>query len=237
MKSLRWICCGIALMFAAGTVIAADNELTDKEKTEGWQLLFDGKTLDGWSCNNGKEARSKIEDGCLVPYKSGGYILIYDKKQFGDFVFSCDVKMGEKCNSGIFYRMEQPKDPVNKGFEVQVMTGKGTGMHDFGAIYDLAKITKNNAKGPGQWNNVVITCDGPKMKVEVNGEVVCQLNCDEFTEPKKRPDGSTFKFNNKGPDGKVRALKDFARKGYLGVQDHGHPVWYKNIKIKELNKK
>ena len=65
--------------------------------------------------------------------------------------------------------------------------------------------------------------------VAVNGETVARMNCDDFTEPNKRPDGTPHKFNT--------ALKNFPRKGYLGFQDHGHKVWYKNVKVLDLSKK
>ncbi len=210
------------------SVSAADNQLTEKEKAKGWELLFNGKDYTGWKCNNGKQIASPIEDGTLVPYKSGGYILIHEK-QFGDFIFKCDVKMPEKCNSGIFFRIGTPKDPVQTGFEIQVMTGTGTGYHDFGSIYDLVAPSENRAKKPGEWNHVKITCKGPKISVSVNGKTVAKMNCDEFTEPNKRPDGTRHKFKT--------AVKDFPRKGYLGFQDHGHKVWYKNVKILDLSKK
>jgi len=120
------------------TAVGGDNELTRAEQADGWQLLFSGKDVSGWKCNNGKPIATKVEDGALVPYKSGGYIIIHEK-QFGDFVLSCDVRWEDpRCNSGIFFRIEEPTNPVNTGFEVQVMAGQGTGKHDFGAIYDLA---------------------------------------------------------------------------------------------------
>lgn len=203
---------------------AADNELTEQEKKDGWVLLFNGQDHSGWKCNNGKQIASPIEDNCLVPYKSGGYIIIHEKK-YGDFVLACDVKMPEKCNSGIFFRVADPKNPVQTGFEAQVLTGNGTGSHDFGAIYDLAKLKKNASKGPGVWNHVEITCKGPHISVQVNGEEVCAINTDDFPEAGKRPDGSKHKFG---------VIKDFARDGYLGFQDHGAKVWYKNIKVREL---
>ena len=88
---------------------AADNELTPEEKTEGWQLLFNGRDHTGWICNTGKPIATPVDDGCLLPYKSGGYIIMYDKK-FGDFILKCDVKMGDKdCNSGIFFRVGAPQ--------------------------------------------------------------------------------------------------------------------------------
>ena len=167
----------------------------------------------------------------MVPYKAGGYVVIHEK-QFGDFILKCDVKMsGPRCNSGIFFRVEDPKNPVHTGFEVQVATGTGTGTHDFGAVYDLATLTKNASLGPDQWNAVEIKCQGPNISVKVNGELVCQINCDDFDKPGLRPNGDRHKYHL---GGKPRAVKDFARTGHLGFQDHGHKVWYKNVKLLEL---
>ena len=224
---MRAIALGIitALLLAGIPALAADNELTDQEKAAGWQLLFNGKDTAGWKCNNGKPVNSKVEDGCLVPYKAGGYVVIHEK-QFGDFVLKCDVKMTPKCNSGVFFRIGTLKDPVQTGMEMQVSAGTDTGYHSFGAVYDLAKTTKNPAKPVGQWNSIKLTCKGPQITVEINGEKVCEMNCDEFTKPKERPDGSKAKFR--------KAAKDFPRKGYLGFQDHGHLVWFKNVKLLEL---
>jgi Domain of Unknown Function (DUF1080) len=63
----------------------------------------------------------------------------------------------------------------------------------------------------------------------VNGETVAELNCDEWTTPHRCPDGSKNKFS--------RAIKDFPRRGYVGLQDHGHKVWFKNVKLRELAEK
>jgi hypothetical protein len=64
------------------------------------------------------------------------------------------------------------------------------------------------------------------VTVNVNGEQVTSINCDEWDQPGKRPDGSDHKFG--------KAIKDFPRVGYIGLQDHGHDVWYKNIKLRPL---
>ncbi len=212
---------------------AADNQLTQEEKKAGWQLLFNGKDHNGWKCNNGKDIATPVEDGALVPYKSGGYIIVHEKR-FGDFVLKCDVKWEAKhCNSGIFFRVENLKNPVHTGFEIQVMSGEGTGTHQFGAIYDLAATTKNAGRETGEWNTVEIKCEGPKISVKLNGEQVCALNCDDYDKPGLTPNGNKHKFKL---DGKPRAVKDFARVGYLGFQDHGQKVWYKNVKLLELKK-
>ena len=223
------------LLFAVAlfsvNVLAGDNQLTEDEKKAGWQLLFNGKDLTGWKCNNGKPIATPVENGALVPYKSGGYLVIHEKP-FGDFILKCDVRWEDpRCNSGIFFRLEKLKDPVNTGFEVQVMGGKGVGKHEFGAIYDLVSSTKNTGKKIGEWNTVEIQCKGPRISVKVNGERVARMNCDDFDTPGVCPDGKRHKYKLQG---KPRAVKDFARSGYLGFQDHGHKVWYKNVKLLEL---
>ncbi|MBI3466046.1 MAG: DUF1080 domain-containing protein [Planctomycetes bacterium] len=213
------------LLIAAGNAVAADNELTPQEKAEGWVLLFNGQDLTGWKNNNGKQIATPVEEGSIVPYKAGGYVVVYDKP-FGDFVLRCDVKLSEpKCNSGIFLRVGDLTNPVYSGLEVQIFDG-GTGMHDFGAIYDLVGPQKDATKPIGQWNAVEITCKGPNVKVVVNGEEVASLNCDELDKPGLRADGTQHKFRI--------AIKDMPRQGYLGFQDHGHKVWYKNVKLREL---
>lgn len=207
------------------------NSLTDAEQKAGWQLLFNGKDLTGWKCNNGKEIATKIEENCLVPFKSGGYIIIHEKP-FGDFIFKCDVRWEDpRCNSGIFFRVEEPTNPVHTGFEVQVMAGDKTGKHQLGAVYDLVSSSKNAGKKIGEWNSVQIKCKGPHISVMVNGEVVSKMNCDDFDKPGLCPDGQKHKYKLAG---KPRAVKDFARKGFLGFQDHGHKVWYRNVKVLEL---
>lgn len=216
----------------AASVTAAENQLSDAEKKAGWQLLFNGKNADGWICNNGKQpAKTVVEDGTLVPYKSGGYVLMH-KKQFGDFILKCEVKMPKKCNSGIFFRIGNPKTNrgvVQSSFEAQVLTPQSkNGRHNFGAIYDLVAPNKVDIK-PDGWNAVEIRCYGPYINIKVNGEQVAAMNVDKWTEPHKRPDGSRHKFK--------KAIKDFPRKGYLGFQDHGAKVWYRNVKVLELKLK
>lgn len=223
--------CLLSLILVASNVVAADNTLTPKEKAAGWNLLFNGEDDTGWKCNNGKEIATPIENGSLVPYKSGGYLILHEKK-FDDFILKCDVKWEDShCNSGIFFRVADRSNPVHTGFEIQVASGDGVGKHAFGAIYDLAGAKVNAGKETGQWNTVEIRCKGPKISVKLNGKKVASMNCDEYDEPGMCPDGEKHKFKL---NGKPRAVKDFARSGYLGFQDHGHKVWYKNIKLREL---
>ena len=224
----------IGALFVSCPAVAGDNELSEQEQQDGWQLLFNGQDLTGWKCNNGKPIATSVEEGSLVPYKSGGYLIIHEQP-FDNFILKCDVRWEDpRCNSGIFFRVEDPNNPVHTGFEVQIMSGTKTGKHQFGAIYDLAATTKNAGNDLGQWNAVEIRCYGPYINVKVNGQEVAAMNCDAFDQPGVCPDGATHKFKL---NGKPRAAKDFARSGYLGFQDHGHKVWYKNVKLLALELK
>jgi hypothetical protein len=220
------ICLLIAGMLI-GEVRGADNELSAEEQADGWVLLFNGRDLGGWKNNDGKPVAAKIEDGAVNVRNTGGYLLVYDQP-FGDFLLKCDVKMGPaECNSGVFVRIGDLADPVNTGLEVQVYDGPLTGRQDFGAIYDLVAPTKEVATRAGKWIPLEIRCQGPNVSVKVDGEEVSTINCDDYDQPGLRTDGTPHKFTGK-------AIKDFPRSGYIGLQDHGNEVWYKNVKLKKL---
>lgn len=206
------------------TLLCGDNELTEQEKKDGWILLFDGKSAEGWT--NLKPAN--IEDGTINPFKSGNYVT-YAKDRYADFVLALDFKVSPKCNSGIFIRTGNAKDPVQTGIEIQVLDSAGKekpGKHDCGAIYDLVAPTKNPSKPAGEWNHIEITCNKNRIAVALNGEAVAEMDLDQWTEAGKGPDGAKNKF--------TKALKDFPREGLLGFQDHGQPAWFKNVKLKKL---
>jgi hypothetical protein len=223
----------LALVMAAVVSMpaaAADNELTDKERADGWVLLFDGKTLDGWMTSSGTPSKTPVEDGCINPHKCGGYMMVH-KEKWGDFILSCDFKISKGCNSGIFVRTYslQPrpgKDVGFNGMEVAIDDTRGAGYHDTGALYDLVKPTREKRKPTGEWNHIVITSNKNVIEVELNGEKVTRMDVDEWTRPNERPDGTRHKFDI--------AYKDHPRSGYIGLQDHGAPCWFKNIKIKPL---
>ncbi len=210
-------------------LFAADNELTDAQKKEGWILLFDG-TLNGWTTNTGKQSKTPIEENAINPHKSGGYMMIH-KDEWDDFVLALDFKISPHCNSGIFVRTfplkpRPGKDVGFNGIEIAIDDTKTAGMHDTGAIYDLVAPKKNAMHPVGEWNHIEITCRGSHLSVNLNGEDVTEADLDQWTKPNRRPNGSEHKFDI--------AFKEHPRHGYIGLQDHGSPCWYKNIRIKPL---
>src|SRR5258708_3360096 len=96
LEAASLVACGLALL--AGRACAADNELTESEKKAGWELLFDGKSLEGWMTSSEKPSQRPVEDSALNPHKCGGYMLIHDKVH-DNFKLALDFKISEKCNS------------------------------------------------------------------------------------------------------------------------------------------
>jgi hypothetical protein len=196
---------------------------------EGAKSIFDGKSPDGWLTNGDSKplnAKNVQSDG-LNPHGSGGYIVMYETPM-KDFELDFDYKLSKGCNSGVFVRVGDPKDPVMTGLEIALDDTTGTGMHDSGAIYDLVAPKSNTQKPAGEWNHMKIVAKGPKIQVTINGEHVSSIDMDQWTEKGKRPDGSSHKFSEV-------TIKDLNQKGYFGFQDHGQNCWYKNVKVKAMD--
>jgi len=196
---------------------------------EGVKVLFDGKSLDAW--NQKATGGWTIDaDGAMAWQKGCGYI--WTKEQFGNFVLDLDFKVSKGANSGIFIRTAKTGDPVQTGIEVQVLDSTGRqkpGKNDCCSIYDVLAPSKNAEKPVGEWNHVTITCNDNKIEIVLNGEKIIDMDLDQWTEAGKNPDGGKNKFKT--------AYKDMPRKGFIGFQDHGNAVWYRNVKIKELPEK
>lgn len=217
-------------LFLAFLCGAADNELTEAEARDGWRLLFDGKSTAGWMTSDRKPVKTPVEQGSLQPHLGGHYMLVHTQ-QWASFVLKLDFKISAKCNSGVFVRTAslEPrpgKDVGFNGIEIAIDDTKEAGFHDTGAIYDLVKPMKNAMKPVGDWNQMEIACISNRVEVVLNGEPVTRADFDLFLEANKRPDGSAHKFDV--------AYKDHPQRGYIGLQDHGSPCWFKNIKLKPL---
>ena len=189
---------------------------------EGWVTLFDGTDLSAW--HNGSGAAPNpgwvIEDDAVIRKQNAGYL--WTKEQFGDFVLELEFKT--EGNSGVFFRTGNPRDCVQTGFEMQVNRPSDPGKHSVGALYDAMPPSKNAATAG--WNKVAITAKGSKLTFEMNGVQIIDVDLDDWDTAGQNPDGTKNKYRT--------ALKDFPRKGHIGLQEHGAVVAYRNIRIKLL---
>jgi hypothetical protein len=192
----------------------------------GWTVLLDGKNLDAFRY---KQGGWHIDDeGAVAWRKKAGYL--WTKERFGDFVLDLEFKVSKGCNSGIFIRTANLRKIVQTGIEVQILDSHGkknVGQHDCGAIYDCLAPSANAVKKPLEWNHITIAAKDNIIQVTLNGTQIIDMDLDKWDTAKKNPDGSKNKFRT--------PLKDFKREGHIGFQDHGKPVWFRNIRIKVLD--
>jgi len=224
-----------------------NNALTDNEKSNGWKLLWDGKTTNGWRGAGLATFPDKgwtIEEGMLIPNKGenkGGGDIVTVKK-YKNFVLEADFKITEGANSGIKYFIQsEPGKPNTVGFEFQVLDDAKhpdaklgiDGNRTLGSLYDLVKADSRvfdpsqpvkRVNGVGQWNRARIEVNGKKVTHYLNGVKVLEITrgSQSFKEHIAQ---SKFK--------KEPGFGDFDN-GYILLQDHGNEVAFRNIKIKEL---
>ena len=235
----------VALSLAAGSSARAQavNTLTDAEKKQGWVLLFNGKDFTGWRQvnNTTMPANWVVEDQAMKvftaadkkPGQGSGGDVLYHPKQFKNFELSIDWKTEKAGNSGIFYNVrEVPGKPIYYAApEVQVLdnvdaTDNKIASHLAGSLYDMLPADPKTVKPAGEWNTIVIRVKDGKVTHTQNGVKVVEY---EMWTPKWDEMVANSKF--KTFPGWTEGI---AKEGYVGLQDHGYSIWFRNIKIREL---
>ena len=194
------------------------------EQEGGWEVADDGSLV--CLLEEGKDKKGNVK------MKGRGDIWTY--AEYGDFELKLGYKLSEGANSGVFYRSD-PGDPVQNGLEVQLMDNEGFqakyGPRDDrklnASFYDGKAPSKDASRPVGEWNELVLRCQGPRIQIELNGESVIDVNVDDWDKPGVNPDGTTNKFK--------KALKDFPRRGRIGFQNHGQVAWFRDITIRPLD--
>ena len=220
---------------------AAPNTLTQAEKDAGWQLLFDGKTTDGWKGYNKDSFPTKgwhIEDGVLYVEASnteeagfGGDIVTTES--FDNFELSLDFMLSDTANSGILYRVIETDDPIwHNAPEYQLLDdptyiAMGTmdmTTHLTGDNYDMQSAMARPLKPVGEWNTARIVVNGPLVEHWLNGQKMLEY---ELWSPEWEAQYKASKFRDYPAYGRTQ-------RGPIGLQDHGHRVSFRNIKIRPI---
>ena len=208
------ILCGVLLLPPSTTV--ADDGFVD---------IFNGRDLTGWvvdgrkTVNEGDKERPiwTVEDAIIVCEGRGGGFLRYDKK-LTDSVIHVEFRMCKGCNSGlgirgVVFTGSRNTRPSIAGYEMQIRddAGKQPGKHSSGSLYRYVAPKTNATKPAGEWNVVEIECRGPKIRINLNGQTIHDLDQTTIEEIKNKP-----------------------LSGYFSLQDHGKRIEYRNVRLKEL---
>ncbi|MHB1178439.1 MAG: 3-keto-disaccharide hydrolase [Daejeonella sp.] len=233
MKFLICFLLAGALMTSA-SISQTINKLTSKEKRNGWVLLFDGQSSNGWTSTSGKPVPPgwEVKDGKITALKGGKGGDIITVNEYSNFDLSLDYNIEPGCNSGVKYFFTKYEKGGNLGMEYQILDDKlaednKKENHLSGSFYDVLPTlaSKKRVKEPGQWNTMRIVAKGKHVEHWLNGVKIL-----EFTRGSKTYTDavSLSKFKATMP---AFGMID---KGHILLQEHGGAVSFKNIKIKSL---
>ena len=216
------------------------------ESKEGWESLFDGKSLNGWHRFNRKGVKPiwiakkgvLTFDPSLRPQGDYVHDLVTDKI-FKNFQLSIEWNISEGGNSGLFWGVQEGENvnkPYSTGPEIQILDNErhpdakaNPKFHQAGALYDLVQPSKAVCKPAGQWNHILLTIDHNKNEgsVVLNGSKIVEF-------PLRGKEWDALVANSKFNDD--CHFKRFARlrSGKISLQDHGNKVSFRNIKIRKL---
>jgi len=182
-------------------------------------LLANG--LADWQQIGGKPGGWKLEDGIL--YTAGGQGgWLSTQKEYDNFKLELDFRVPPGGNSGVFVRAPHEGNPAYQGMEIQILDDYAEQWANLrpsqytGSIYDVQAPSKRATKKANEWQKMIIVCNGPRVQVTVNGTVILDTDVNEHADKLATHPG----------------LK--RTKGYIGLQDHGQRIDYRNIKITEL---
>jgi hypothetical protein len=204
------------------------NTLTTREVQSGWMLLFDGRTTAGWHtyAKPGRTDGWQAIDGMLVRTGGGGDLVT--DRQYDSFELELEWKLGPRGNSGVFYWAHEASELIyHNAPEYQILDNVGhrdglSPLTAAGALYALYPSDPQLVKPVGEWNHTRIVTDGSKVEHWLNGVKVVEV---DFESDEVKAKIAASKFNQWPTFGKTR-------RGYIGLQDHGDSVWYRNIKIR-----
>lgn len=221
-------------------VIKEPNEVPEIKDESGWMTLFDGTSYEHWRGYLQEDMPTQwgIEDGAMVftPGEKHGNNII-TKQKFESFVLSLEWKISEGGNSGFFWGVHEDKnlkEAYQTGPEIQILDNDrhpdakaNPKFHQAGALYDMVQPSQDVCKPAGKWNTCVLKIDhgNNQGKVTLNGTEIAEFPVHGES------------WNNLVASSKFKDWEYFGKFqiGHIGLQDHGDKVWFRNVKIKELN--
>lgn len=195
-----------------------------------WKLLF---TKDLSNASFPDEVWS-FEDGILTATEDK---CIWTNKDYDNFILDLEFKTAEGTNSGVFVYCSNVEKYVSNSVEIQIADdynerwANANKTWQCAAIFGHLAASESRVKEPGKWNKMRITCTEQNISVKLNGKVVTVMDMSLWTSGATNPDGSEI------PSWLSTPFAELPTKGKIGFQGKhaGAPIWFRKIKIKELN--
>ena len=231
---------GLSVLLMAGSAAqppgAAVNHLTAADARDGWVLLFNGTSLDGWRGYRKPDPSStrwRVEEGMLtVPPRDGadtrGALDLISVQTFDRFELTFEWRVARGANSGVKYFVLEDMDAAI-GHEYQIIDDERHADAKIGperqtaSFYDVLSPGARRLHPAEQFNSGRIVSDGASVEHWLNGTRVLRYGLDATL----RPAIADSKFKDVARFGTLQS-------GHILVQDHGDRVWYRNVKIRRL---
>lgn len=221
----------------AGQKRSADNMLTVSERAQGWELLFNGRDLEGWRSFGASAAPADwvVRDGTLILTARSGKMDggdLVTVKNYGAFELTLDWKVERGGNSGVFYlarNTPRTKNIYETGIEMQILDNDGHSdgkipSHRAGSLYDITVPPLSAARPSESWNHARLRVDKGRIRQWLNGTLTADvpLGTDAWRQRVAASKFATMPLFGTFPS------------GMIGLQDHGEPTQFRNIKIRRL---
>lgn len=203
------------------TALLAPLCLPGLSTADQWQSLFNGHDLTGWQPIDSSADHWHAADGVLY-CEGGGGGWLSTTQEYANFELRLEFRVPEGGNSGVFLRAPHQGNPAYAGLEVQVLDDFAPQYAQLqpsqytGSVYDVAAPSHRVTRRAGQWQEMVILCDGPKVRITINGAPVLVTRLDDHPEKFEKHPGLT------------------RTSGYIGLQNHGTRLEYRNLAIRVL---
>jgi len=212
--------CAVQISFSQTT----NNALTDIEKSEGFELLFNGNNLDGWV---GNKLDYIVEEDHIVIYPDrGGKGNLYTEKEYADFIFRFEFQLTPGANNGLGIRAPLKGNAAYGGFELQIIDNTADKYAELeayqyhGSLYGVAPAKRGFLKPVGEWNQQEVIVKSTQVKVILNGETILDTDYQDAIDH-----GTMDHIEHPGL---------LRKSGHIGFLGHGDIVRFRNIRIKEL---
>ena len=181
---------------------------------EGFTPLFDGKTLRGWSVQQGPESAFYVRDGAIVGHIESQFpAWLRSSQQYENFDFRAEFFVQGWTDGGVYLHSPEHGRNTWCGMQVKIFHAQDPEprSNSMGAIFPLIAPRKVTVRSRGEWNSLRILCDWPQLRVWVNEELVQDLDVEKHPELRYR-----------------------LRRGYLGLSTLGYPIRFRNLRLREL---